>query len=452
MLAFGIAALIFSVIAIFVPGFGIMISGISGVLAWISVGKATPLGAAAVIVNFVNIFLLSPGYMLAAGLEASQRTHEESKLFTIWAIVLFIQIGAVVVFIFNLALDSAIIPYFEKRKCSASNLTKRAVFEKIQSLDAADNSRQNIPAVTKVLIHKIHGGRKQDSKFWSKENDITVGEPETISIVPDEKNHRLKKARKVAQTSLYPLIGVLIVVVTLIIARPDLMPFLDYHNIYSAVSGSFPNSSKIEARAFSPAPQKGISSHVNTKPISQKSPTHAKPPHFSSMDIPHTSVSGKLFSWRDENGIPHFSNTNFPTDNPTLQVQSEINRYNRVTKISIVNNQIYIPVTLQHGDKKITRRMLLDTGSSHTVIPYEHLNYLNCKYGKQVTSTLADGSKSRGRKANIDSLKVGSVVERNVTVTGAKIAGSDNTGLLGLDFLKYHPFKIDFENKFLIWM
>lgn len=114
MLAFGIAALIFSVIAIFVPGFGIMISGISGVLAWISVGKATPLGAAAVIVNFVNIFLLSPGYMLAAGLEASQRTHEESKLFTIWAIVLFIQIGAVVVFIFNLALDSAIIPYFEK--------------------------------------------------------------------------------------------------------------------------------------------------------------------------------------------------------------------------------------------------------------------------------------------------------------------------------------------------
>ena len=51
MLAFGIASLIFAVIPIFIPGFGIMVSGVSGVLAWLSAGKGTPLGAAAVIVN-----------------------------------------------------------------------------------------------------------------------------------------------------------------------------------------------------------------------------------------------------------------------------------------------------------------------------------------------------------------------------------------------------------------
>jgi len=36
MLAFGIASLIFAVIAIFIPGFGITVSGVSGVLAWLS--------------------------------------------------------------------------------------------------------------------------------------------------------------------------------------------------------------------------------------------------------------------------------------------------------------------------------------------------------------------------------------------------------------------------------
>ena len=36
MLAFGIASLIFAVIALFIPGFGIMVSGVSGVLAWLS--------------------------------------------------------------------------------------------------------------------------------------------------------------------------------------------------------------------------------------------------------------------------------------------------------------------------------------------------------------------------------------------------------------------------------
>lgn len=105
MIAFGIASLIFSVIAIFIPGFGIMISGLSGFLAWLSTGKGAPLGVAAVIINCINIFLMSPVYMVAAAIEASRRTDEQSRLFTIWAIVLFFQIAAVVVFVFNFIVD-----------------------------------------------------------------------------------------------------------------------------------------------------------------------------------------------------------------------------------------------------------------------------------------------------------------------------------------------------------
>ena len=49
-------------------------------------------------------------------------------------------------------------------------------------------------------------------------------------------------------------------------------------------------------------------------------------------------------------------------------------------------------------------------------------------------------------------IQVGSRKERNFTVTGAKIVGANNSGLLGLDFLKSHTFKIDLESQFLFWM
>ena len=36
------------------------------------------------------------------------------------------------------------------------------------------------------------------------------------------------------------------------------------------------------------------------------------------------SLSGKVFSWTDEHGLRHYSNTNYPQDNPTLKIQDEI--------------------------------------------------------------------------------------------------------------------------------
>ncbi|TKB23746.1 hypothetical protein FCL47_21405 [Desulfopila sp. IMCC35006] len=126
MLAFGIASLVFSIVAIFIPVFGIMISGLSGFLAWLSTGKGgTPFGAAAVIINFINILLLSPAYMLVAGLEASQRNHEQANLFIIWAIVLFIQIAAVVVFVCNVLID-----YFLKHRAKQKNRNDSLRFNK----------------------------------------------------------------------------------------------------------------------------------------------------------------------------------------------------------------------------------------------------------------------------------------------------------------------------------
>lgn len=99
-----------------------------------------------------------------------------------------------------------------------------------------ENSRNQEPAnkpsrLTKILVHKIHGGRKQDSKFWNSEfslaNDISPR---------DTKNNKPKGRKNFPFISLGT--GVFIIVL-LIVVRPDLFSFLEYHNIYHNLIGSF---------------------------------------------------------------------------------------------------------------------------------------------------------------------------------------------------------------------
>jgi len=490
MLPFGIASLVFSILAIFIPVFGIMISGLSGFLAWFSTGKGTPFGAAAIIVNVINIFLLSPAYLLIAGLEASQRTYDQSKLFTIWAIVLFIQIAAVVVFICNILIDY-FIKHGSKRKNRTDNFRfnkqdpakKNAGAESNQSMlfepithpaeQVPRDCSQDLSKATKVLIHKIHGGRKKDSKFWNDQIDLTKKTTENISIPISEHSVRTPRLKKTFQIPFFPIVTIIVVLAFLIIIKPDLFSFLEYHKIYSTISGLFPekvNTAVISQRYSNQA-------EVSTKKVTtprqhiQKAPSVAKRTERSLITLSNDksnkhggartnlvkglqsiSLSGKVFSWKDEDGQRHFSNTNFPLDNDTLQVQTEDNNYHKVTKISVINNQIYIPVTLMNKGRRTTLNMVLDTGCSHTTVPYKYLNYISAKYGQKVASRLADGRTTVGRNAFLDMIQVGSRKEKNFTVTGAKNAGTNNSGLLGRDFLGNNTFKIDFKSQFLVWM
>ena len=461
-LAFGIASLVLAVISIFVPGVGIMITGLSGFMAWMSIGNGLPFGAAAIILNFINIIFLSPGYLLAVGIEASLRTPEQADLFKIWAIVFFVQIAAVVIFIANFTLDK-VFDYRQKRKRQIS-----AVFEKpperTEPRVSNEENRLNlletvdIPQVTKVIIHKIHGGRKKDSKFWIPDNDLGAGGVSSIPI----RYAGTKRLPKALEASLYPIITLIIVVAVLIIARPDLFPFFEYHTIYNTIGDSSPQRDDKSTNKEISVP-KITERPAPDRPYQKQTQPSLIEPHFpprisntsqeaTTKDIQHISTTGKVFSWRDQEGKLFFSNTNFPLDNETLQVQTEINTYHNATKVNIVGNQIFVPVTIGNNGREVKLNMLLDTGCSRTTIPLKYLDRISPTYGGTVTSTLADGSKAFGKKAVIDFIKVGSRRENEVTVTGQKIAGSSNSGLLGFDFLKNNSFKIDFENRFIVWM
>lgn len=66
MKPFGLAALIFSVFGVIIPIVGPFISGLSGVLAFFAAGKGNTWGLTAVIVNIINVILLSPSLILSA--------------------------------------------------------------------------------------------------------------------------------------------------------------------------------------------------------------------------------------------------------------------------------------------------------------------------------------------------------------------------------------------------
>ena len=479
-LAFGIASLVLSVVSIFIPGFGMIIAGLAGFLSWISIGKGLPFGAAAVILNLINIFFLSPVYFATVGINASLRTPEQSDLYNVWAIVLFLQIAAIVIYAVNFCLDiffdyrckrkgSALKPserLFEKR-VSKTEETQFNFFHNSSNEPAAETARNidEIPKAINVLIHKIHGGRKKDSKFWNYENDLSGKDMESIAVQKPSEYTESRRIKRPLNVYLYPSAFFAILIISLLIARLDLLPFFKYHNSYNSITTTFPNkdttsnnkTTSVSHIAEIPQPPKKKDEVVdgqNIKVITNPAP-------FIPVDIDRKenelkiqkfSTAGRVFSWRDLDGKFHFSNTTFPLDNDTLQVETEINTYHKVTKVKIIGNQIFIPVVIGNKGREVMLNMLLDTGCSQTTIPFQHLDRVSPSYIGNITSRLADGTKIQGREAVIDYMKVGSKQLSKMKVTGQNIASSSNSGLLGLDFLKNHSFKVDFENHYIVWM
>lgn len=97
MKGFGIAALVISIIAIFIPVFGAFLAGLAGLIAFLSAGGGTSFGLAAVIINIVNIIFLSPTLILSAAHQVQNTGNTE--LSTSFGVLLTIQIVAIFIFI-----------------------------------------------------------------------------------------------------------------------------------------------------------------------------------------------------------------------------------------------------------------------------------------------------------------------------------------------------------------
>ncbi len=74
MKALGITAMIFAIIAIFVPIIGPYLTIVCALLAAFAAGPGLTFGVVAILVNLLNVIFLSPSLWLTAGIAAADQT------------------------------------------------------------------------------------------------------------------------------------------------------------------------------------------------------------------------------------------------------------------------------------------------------------------------------------------------------------------------------------------
>jgi hypothetical protein len=113
---------------------------------------------------------------------------------------------------------------------------------------------------------------------------------------------------------------------------------------------------------------------------------------------------------------------------------------------------IVLPVTVSNNRHKEQIRLILDTGCSTTQIHPDVVKRLRVEIKDRGKATIADGRKIDSFYATVDSLEVGPFREQNFTISTNYIENKHDTdGLLGMNFLRKHPFDIDTKRQVVRW-
>ena len=97
---------------------------------------------------------------------------------------------------------------------------------------------------------------------------------------------------------------------------------------------------------------------------------------------------------------------------------------------------------------------MVDTGCSTTLIHYDELKKIQPKITGDVRSRIADGRIIKSKKAKVSYFKAGPFKETGFEVNTRYVVGGSKSyaGLLGMNFLNQHPFRIDTRRGVLVWL
>lgn len=216
---------------------------------------------------------------------------------------------------------------------------------------------------------------------------------------------------------------------------------LNFPGLTTAPQPQHPSQFQVESDKMAVPNSPGI------QPRLQAEPTAATP----------EQDTGNFYTYTDDQGIIHMVN-DLEKVPYNYRKRMKVTRGGKprayLTPVVITGNQVLVPVKLSYRGRYVEARLLLDTGANITTVNEGLAGRLGIEASdvRQGRATVADGRSVSGYSCTADSLSVGSRTRDNVRISilpGSGGKGYD--GLLGMDFLKYFRYHVDFDRSVIEW-
>ena len=128
---------------------------------------------------------------------------------------------------------------------------------------------------------------------------------------------------------------------------------------------------------------------------------------------------------------------------------------NLITKVTIIGNRVFVPVTLVYDNREVNVSLLMDTGASGTVIHTDVADqfYINLWKTGKTKAGVVGGGVIDVNVVKMDIIKIGPHEIRNkyIGIVDHDVSNVKYDGLLGMDILKGLGYELDFAKQLITW-